>query len=155
MKVKLVIQQALPNLIGKISKLMPAFLYSAVIVIGWLGYKHITRLHDESPVAEVPSQPPSRTHEIQEIQSWHLFGVKPRPGSSFALKNLRLVGVVFAPDKESSAIVMMNNKEILLKAGDKIDRGVKIQKIEATRIILQTPEGSQTLGLFEGNNEGD
>ena len=150
MKVKLVIQQAVPMLIGKISKLMPILMYAAVIVISWVVYKHLTRLDEEAPAAAVQSRPNARTNDIQEIQSWHLFGAKPQPGSSYALKNLKLVGIVFEPNMESRAIIMLDNKEVLLKAGEKVDRGIKIQKIEPTKIILQTPEGPQTLELFEG-----
>lgn len=155
MKVKLLIQQALPKLIGKISKLMPVLLYATVFVVGWVGYKHLTRLDEESPTEEIQARPNTRTNDVQEIQSWHLFGAKPQAGSSYALKNLKLVGIVFEPGMESRAIIMMDNHEILLKAGDKVDRGVKIQKIEPTKITLQTPEGPQTLELFEGNQHGD
>ncbi len=82
------------------------------------------------------------------ISSWHLFGFdKEAKFQKVKDANIKLVGIIF-DNSNSKAILLVNAKERVLHAGDKIDNNYSIQKIEQSRVIVGTSEGAQELDLF-------
>ncbi len=93
--------------------------------------------HEESPLIST---------DLSSISRWHLFGVNEL--EKFSNSNIKLVGIIFE-NNSSKAIILVNSEERILKNGDKINSNFTVQKIEPSRVVIDTNEGLQQMGLFE------
>ncbi len=127
---------------------LPTALYSlfalGLILLLWFNSKE-SDLVDNSKAVESSV---AENVNLSLISSWHLFGFdKEAKFQKVENANIKLVGIIF-DNSNSKAILMVNAKELVLHKGEKIDNNYSIQKIEPSRVIVTTNEGSQEIDLF-------
>ena len=104
---------------------------------------------------ETPLLAQKQTSNFALINTWHLFGINPNTAlAKVKDSHIRLVGIIYHNDRPR-VIIMVNEQELVLSKGDRIDSQYVIQKIEPHRIIVTTNEGYKSFELFEDRSTHD
>jgi hypothetical protein len=130
-------------------KYLPYLLYLVVTLVLFHAYFG----HQESEITTVTEATPllaqKQVSNFSMLNSWHLFGISPNTALIKVKDNhIRLVGIIYHSERPK-VIIMVNEQELVLSKGDKIDSQYVIQKIEPHRIIVTTNEGYKSFELFE------
>jgi len=97
----------------------------------------------------IPTSTLKQQSHFSMISTWHLFGLSPDTALvQVQDAHIRLVGIIYRAHNPR-AIIMINDKEVVLSKGEKIDSRYQIQKIEPHRIVVSTKEGFKSFELFE------
>ena len=130
-------------------KYLPYLLYLVIALV--LFHAYFGQQESEvSTIKDSSSQPTQRQmSNFTLMNSWHLFGVSPHTAlAKVQDSHIRLVGIIYHNERPR-VIIMVNEQELVLSKGDKIDSQYVIQKIEPHRIIVTTTEGFKSFELFE------
>ena len=130
---------------------MPAILYGTLFILLWFVYMRSstpmwqTKLRKKTPHVQ-ENTPHTKINDIKQL---YLFG-EPliKTEAQNTLKGYKLVGIIYRKNGERSAIISINDKERVYKAGAKLGNTITLKKIEANRIILRTSKGQEALELF-------
>lgn len=136
-------------------KYLPYLLYLVVGLLLFHGYFG-QQESETTVVKEAPPQVAQRQiSNFSQLNTWHLFGISPNTALAKVKDNhIRLVGIIYHNERPK-VIVMINEQELVLSKGDKIDSQYVIQKIEPHRIIVTTNEGYKSFELFEDRSIND
>lgn len=137
-------------------KYLPYGLYLLVALFLFHAYFGNQENREISTVNEVtPSHTQKQMSNFALINTWHLFGINPNTAlAKIKDSHIRLVGIIYHNERPK-VILMVNEQELVLIKGDRIDSHYVIQKIEPHRIIVTTNEGYKSFELFEDRSIND
>lgn len=83
------------------------------------------------------------------LAQWHVFGEPVPKVTELEQSPWKLQGIVIGADGQGVAIILVNNKPLTLKAGDKISSNVVIDTIEKDKILVMDNGQIKSLTLFK------
>lgn len=103
----------------------------------------------QSVSIKTSTQPLNVVQQEENLAEFHLFG-KPSPKITEVEQSLwQLQGIIMNSEHEGVAILLVNNKTMVLKAGDTISSGVTVHKIEQDKILVLEDGQLKRLSLFK------